>query len=178
MPDGAVIHDPLGVDVTVTEDGSGCNGEYARATVVAEPGGNGGRSHIHMHQAERYSVATGSLLLWRDGRADRVGVGQTAVVPPGTCHNFRAEERTLFTVEFRPALRIMEFFDVLFSMPAGPLGELRLRDTVYLMRRYPREFLYRPGLFGRGQVCAAHLLSFRRRRPSGDRRRRRSASAH
>lgn len=59
-------------------------------------------------------------------------------------HTFQAEADSTFTVEFRPRLRVWEFFRDLFALPTDRRGNPRLSDLARLMRSYPDEFLYLP----------------------------------
>jgi hypothetical protein len=64
--------------------------------------------------------------------------------PPKVVHTFQAETETSYTVEFRPALRVWEFFRDLFALPTDRRGNPRIGDAARLMRAYPDEFLYFP----------------------------------
>jgi hypothetical protein len=59
-------------------------------------------------------------------------------------HTFEAEVDSTYTAEFRPALRVEEFFRDLFALPTDERGNPRVGDAARLMRAYPDEFLYFP----------------------------------
>jgi hypothetical protein len=74
-------------------------------------------------------------------------------------HTFQAEADSSFTVEFRPPLRVWEFFRDLFALPTDRHGNPRLGDLARLMHAYPDEFLYFPYLPVPIQRALAVLLS-------------------
>jgi mannose-6-phosphate isomerase-like protein (cupin superfamily) len=130
----------LGVDGTVLDDGA--QSGVMRARVRVRAGGNAGPAHLHLHQEERFIVHEGTLRVRRGRESIRIGPGDELAVPPGTSHTFEAETEALFETEFRPALRVAEFFQKLFDLPLSKRGSPRLRDAAQLMREYPDEFFY------------------------------------
>ncbi len=74
-------------------------------------------------------------------------------------HTFRAEVESRFTVEFRPTLRVWEFFTDLFALPTDKRGNPRVGDLARLLRAYPDEFLYLPFIPVRVQRALAVPLS-------------------
>jgi mannose-6-phosphate isomerase-like protein (cupin superfamily) len=118
--------------------------EVERADVEGSKGANGGPPHIHLHQEERFIVHTGALKVRRGRERIRVGPGEEIRIPPKVVHTFQAETESTYTVEFRPALRIEEFFRDLFALPTDRRGNPRLGDAARLLRAYPDEFLYIP----------------------------------
>jgi len=46
--------------------------------------------HIHHKEDETFVILTGEVELWIDGRTSYAGPGQTAFIPRGTEHTFRA----------------------------------------------------------------------------------------
>jgi quercetin dioxygenase-like cupin family protein len=74
--------------------------------------------HIHPEQVSTAEVLSGSLLFVVGGREIRLGPGSRLEIPPGTPHTFRNEgpQEAHWIGEFRPALRIAEFFETLFTL--------------------------------------------------------------
>lgn len=118
--------------------------EVGRAHVEAAKGANGGPPHIHLLQEERFIVHTGALNVRRARERIRVGAGEEIRIPAKVRHTFEAEVDSTYTVEFRPALRVYEFFRDLFALPTDERGKPRIGDAARLMRAYPDEFLYFP----------------------------------
>lgn len=118
--------------------------EVERAHVEGSKGANGGPPHIHLLQEERFLVHTGALRVRRGRDRIRVGSREEIRIPPKVVHTFEAETESTYTVEFRPALRIEEFFRELFALPTDRRGNPRIGDAARLMRAYPDEFLYLP----------------------------------
>jgi mannose-6-phosphate isomerase-like protein (cupin superfamily) len=128
----------------VRRDAAGSNADVGRAFVEAAQGGNGGPPHIHLRQEERFVVHTGALLVRRGRERLRLGGGEEVRIPPKVVHTFRAEVESTFAVEFRPTLRVWEFFTDLFALPTDKRGNPRIGDLARLLRAYPDEFLYLP----------------------------------
>jgi len=76
-----------------------------------------------------------------NGRLDR---GKDVRFAAKVRNTFDAEVDSSYTVEFRPALRVEEFFRDLFALPADKHGKPRIGDAARMMRAYPDEFLYFP----------------------------------
>jgi hypothetical protein len=90
------------------------------------------------------SSTPGVLVVRRGGERLRIGAGEDVRIAPKTVHTFKAEAESTFTVEFRPALRVWEFFTDLFAVPTGKRGNPSIGDLARLARAYPDEFLYLP----------------------------------
>lgn len=109
-----------------------------QAEVRVAPGGNGGPPHRHLHQQERFRVLDGTV--------------ETLAVPPGTVHTFvnTGDADAVFLAEFTPALRIEEFFANLFGLALdGRTNAKGLPDPLQgaaLLREFPQEFFYPPGV--------------------------------
>jgi quercetin dioxygenase-like cupin family protein len=74
-------------------------------------------------------------------------------------HTFEAESESTFTVEFRPNLRVWEFFTELFALRSDKRGNPRIGDLARLARAYPDEFLYLTHVPVRVQKALAIPLS-------------------
>jgi mannose-6-phosphate isomerase-like protein (cupin superfamily) len=142
MGDDEISSESLGL--RVRRDAAGTNPEVTRAHVEVAEAGNGGPPHIHLRQEERFIVHTGVLLVRRGRERLRIGPGEDVRVAPKTVHTFKAEADGTYTVEFRPTLRVWEFFTDLFALPTGKRGNPRVGDLARLARAYPDEFLYLP----------------------------------
>ena len=118
--------------------------EVLRAQVEAAKGANAGPLHIHLRQEERFIVHTGMLVVRRGRERIHVGPGEDVRIPAKVRHTFEAEVDATYTAEFRPALRVDDFFRDLFALPTDKRGNPRVGDAARLMRAYPDEFLYFP----------------------------------
>jgi mannose-6-phosphate isomerase-like protein (cupin superfamily) len=122
--------------------------ELSRSEVFAAPGANGGAPHLHLHQKERFELLAGSLAYTLGRSSGMLQAGETLVIPPATRHTFRNDGDTEahFIAEFRPALRIEDFFANLFGLAADgrtdDKGRPSLLQTAALMSEFPREFFY------------------------------------
>lgn len=148
---GAVIRNPvLHLEGVVRTTAAESGGALWAAEVLAGPGASGGPAHIHRRQEERFTVSEGELVYRLGRRRGVLRPGDTLVVPPRTVHEFRNEgtDPARFVAEFRPALRVGEFFAALFALAEDGQVDARglpspLRAAA-LMREFPEEFFYPP----------------------------------
>src|SRR4051812_18107583 len=91
-------------------------GEILRAQTVVQPRGGGGPLHPHRLQQERLAILEGEIIGRIGGSRLRVGAGETFVVPPVAPDPFsvEADQPAHFVTEFRPGLRLAEFFAQVF----------------------------------------------------------------
>ena len=90
------------------------------------PTGEDEPMHVHPRQESRAEVLPGTLRFVVDGQVREVGPGESLTIPPGVPHMFgnHSGEEAHSIAEFRPALRIVEFFEYLFALGArGQLDE-------------------------------------------------------
>ena len=75
-------------------------------------------AHVHPEQVSAAEVLSGALLFVVEGREVRLGPGSRLEIPAGARHTFRNEgsDEAHWIGEFRPALRIAEFFETLFVL--------------------------------------------------------------
>jgi mannose-6-phosphate isomerase-like protein (cupin superfamily) len=140
LNDDEILH---GRGMRIRRDNSSTD-EVERAHVEGAKGANGGPPHIHLLQEERFIVHSGALQVRRGRDRITVAAGQDIRIPPRVPHTFRAESDSTYRVEFRPALRIEQFFRELFALRTDRRGNPRIGDAARLMRAYPDEFLYLP----------------------------------
>jgi quercetin dioxygenase-like cupin family protein len=90
--------------------------------------------HIHPRQESTAEVISGSLLYIVDGRETRLGPGDQIVIPANAQHKFRndGDQEAHSIAEFRPALRIAEFFETLFAL--SQRGELTAEGMPSLLQ--------------------------------------------
>jgi quercetin dioxygenase-like cupin family protein len=108
--------------VTAAESG----GELLRLESFNPPTGIDEPTHVHPHQESFTQVLTGTLRFRVAGVVHELGPGDTLTIPAGTPHGFgnHGAETAHWVQEFRPALRIAEFFEWLFELGArGDLDE-------------------------------------------------------
>ena len=89
--------------------------------------------HVHPRQESSAEVVSGALRFVVDGAERWLGPAATAI-PAGTPHNFRndGDEDAVAIQEFRPALRIAEFFTAFFALADN--GELDEKGMPSLLR--------------------------------------------
>jgi hypothetical protein len=90
--------------------------------------------HVHPEQESSVEVLSGALLFAVGRREIRLGPGDRTVIPAGTPHTFRNEgpEESHWIGEFRPALKIAECFETLFTL--AERGELDARGMPSLLQ--------------------------------------------
>jgi hypothetical protein len=101
----------------------------------------------------------------------RVRAGETFVVPPDAPHTFavEADEPVRFITEFRPGLRLAEFFAEIFWLAdhgqIDAKGRIHPLQAALLARAYPQEFFYLPTIpAALQQAIARPLAALARRR--------------
>jgi mannose-6-phosphate isomerase-like protein (cupin superfamily) len=137
------------------------SGEVLRSETVVEPGGGAGPMHRHRFQTERFEILEGEIV-GRIGRSRlRVQAGETFFVPADAPHTFSVEtaEPARFITEFRPALRLAEFFAQLFTIADDDGGRPSPLQLAVLARAYPQEFFYVPHIPAALQLAIARPLA-------------------
>jgi mannose-6-phosphate isomerase-like protein (cupin superfamily) len=167
--------DALGIQSVIDIDAS-ASGDVFRAESIVRPGGGAGPLHRHRFQEERFELLDGEIVGRIGSNRLRVRAGETFVVPPDAPHTFtvEADEPARFITEFRPGLRLAEFFAELFWLADN--GHLDARGRIdplqaaVLARAYPLEFFYVPKVPPPLQQAIARPLAWlgRRRGYSAD----------
>ena len=90
--------------------------------------------HVHPEQLSTAEVLSGSLLFVVKGREVRVKAGERIEIPYNTPHTFRndGQDEVKWIGEFRPALRIAEFFETYFVL--SQRGQLNERGMPSLLQ--------------------------------------------
>lgn len=91
--------------------------------------------HCHPAQVMTIEVSAGTLTCTIDGVDHRIGAGQNATIPPGAWHFQRndTKEEVHAVEDYRPALQIQEFFEVLIGWAND--GKTDAHGLPSLMRR-------------------------------------------
>lgn len=166
----ALNADGLGIHSVVDVEASAL-GEMLRAETIVQPGGGGGPLHRHRFQEERFEILEGEII-GRIGRTRRrVRAGETFLVPPDAPHTFavEADEPARFITEFRPGMRLAEFFAQIFWLAdheqIDAKGRLHPLQAAVLAREFPQEFFYLPTIpAALQQAIARPLAALARRR--------------
>jgi quercetin dioxygenase-like cupin family protein len=110
------------------------DGQLARIESWNPPTHEDEPTHLHPGQESRTEVLAGALRFVIDGQEREVGPGEVLVIPAGTPHMFgnHSGEETHSIHEFRPALRILEFFEYFFDLAAR--GQLNQRGMPSLLQ--------------------------------------------
>ena len=124
---GQQIENPrTGQRMLFLETAATTGGERVRIESWNPPNGEDEPMHVHPRQESRAEVLAGTLRFIVDGEEREVGAGQSLTIPPGTPHRFgnHSSEEAHWIQEFRPALRIVEFFEYFFDLAArGQLND-------------------------------------------------------
>jgi len=160
----ALTADGLGIHSVVDVEAS-ASGEMLRSESVVQPGGGAGPLHRHRFQEERFEILEGEII-GRIGRTRRrVRAGETFVVAPDAPHTFavEADEPARFITEFRPGLRLAEFFAQIFWLAdhehVDANGRIHPLQAAVLARAYPQEFFYLPTIPAALQQAIARPLA-------------------
>jgi mannose-6-phosphate isomerase-like protein (cupin superfamily) len=135
-------------------------GELLRSETLVQPGGGAGPMHRHRFQTEQFEILEGEIVA-RLGRSRlRVKAGERFFVPADAPHTFSVEtpEPARLVTEFRPGLRLAEFFVQLFALADASPKPSPLQLAL-LARAYPNEFFYLPSIPAPLQLALARPLA-------------------
>lgn len=117
--------------------------------------------HYHPRQQERFEVLEGTAQLKINGQAHILQAGQSLSVPPGAIHTWSNGGNTQVRIitEFRPALRIENFFESLYLLPYIKHTDNLARPALFQMALLSLEYeSYLPGIPMRLQKLLFLLL--------------------
>jgi mannose-6-phosphate isomerase-like protein (cupin superfamily) len=116
---GDTIESPLsGARIVFLKTARDTNGELLQLDDVMKGGRRVPIEHVHPHMEERFEILSGTARLSMRGQERDVGAGQKVVVPAGTPHVWGNpnEDDVHLILEFRPALRMEEWFETFFGL--------------------------------------------------------------
>jgi quercetin dioxygenase-like cupin family protein len=110
------------------------DGELLGIETTNPPNGVAEPLHVHPHQESHIEPISGALQVVLAGEKRRLEAGEAIAIPAGTRHRFfnDGEVDAVAIQEFRPALRIAEFFETYFGL--AERGELDERGKPSLLR--------------------------------------------
>jgi quercetin dioxygenase-like cupin family protein len=125
----------FGLRARITTPAEATGGAYVEMDVTADPGA-ATMLHIHPTQQETYRVLSGTLDVFRDGKWNRVGEGESFIVPPGTVHGFRVtgDSPVRFVNGHAPALGFQDHLVTLDRLVrAGQIRSTKdIRSLIYM----------------------------------------------
>jgi mannose-6-phosphate isomerase-like protein (cupin superfamily) len=109
---------PTGARIRFLKKARDTNGQLLQIDDVMQGGGRVAIEHVHPYMEERFEILSGSARLSMRGQQRDVGAGVTVVVPAGTPHVWGNphEDEVHLIIEFRPALRMEEWFETFFGL--------------------------------------------------------------
>jgi quercetin dioxygenase-like cupin family protein len=116
---GDTIESPFsGTRIVFLKTERDTNGQLLQLDDVMKGDGRVPIEHVHPYMEERFEILAGSARLSMRGQERDVGAGETVVVPAGTPHVWGnpGEEEVHLILEFRPALRMEEWFETFFGL--------------------------------------------------------------
>lgn len=117
-PGMEIVNPRTGQRVRFVETARSSQGALVRMDCVSPLSSEREPEHIHPHQENVFEVRSGALC-FKIGNGERViGPGERLVIPPGVPHRFWVvgTQEAWYWQEFRPALDIERFFEVLFGL--------------------------------------------------------------
>ena len=128
----------VGMRFHFTQTAEDTGGAYLEAEQIIAPFDEGPPVHLHPHQEDRYTVLSGTLDVYVDGKLHYVGAGETLAVPRGTPHtlkNSHGEEVRLIN-RHTPAMNFQSMMATLHRLvTSGKVKSLPPRDfssVIYL----------------------------------------------
>jgi quercetin dioxygenase-like cupin family protein len=94
------------------------NGELLQIECFHAPSGPKEPEHVHPQQESRFEVLGGTVNFSIQGKEQTLKAGEALTIPADIPHYFwnGADEEAHYIQEFRPALRIDAFFELLFGL--------------------------------------------------------------
>ena len=133
-----------GETLTFLKTSRDTHGELFQMSYTMSPHAAIADEHSHPNQEMTIKVLSGTLTCTIDGTDKKIGAGEEAIIPAGVTHfqkNDSAEE-VHAVEEYRPALQMQEFFEVLIGWANdGKTNEAGLPDPLRLavLQRYFRK---------------------------------------
>ena len=141
---GDLIEDPVTSQrIMFLKTREDTRGELLQMDFVMWPGGFVPTLHVHPSQEERFIIHSGRPRFSVAGKETDGAPGETISVPPGVPHVFKnpTQDDVHLTIEFRPALRTEELFEVLYAMGRdGKLARNGLPRNPIVAAMFAREF--------------------------------------
>jgi len=112
------LHNPrTGETITFTKTSRDTGGELFEMSYKMAPRAAIADEHSHPHQEMTINVLSGILTCTVDGVDKKIHAGETTAIPAGAFHFQRNDSETeVHAVEqYRPALQMQEFFEVLIG---------------------------------------------------------------
>jgi mannose-6-phosphate isomerase-like protein (cupin superfamily) len=109
---------PTGARILFLKTARDTNGELLQIDDAMKGGGRVAIEHVHPYIEERFEILSGTVRLSMRGQQRDVGAGERVVVPAGTPHVWGNphDEEVHLIIEFRPALRMEEWFETFFGL--------------------------------------------------------------
>ncbi len=113
-----IVNPRTGQTMTFRRTAGDTGGELLEIECHHEAHGPAEPEHTHPYQETRFEVLAGSVRFRIDGNERSAGPGEVVTIPAGAAHFFwnDGQETARYIQEFRPALRIERFFEVLFQL--------------------------------------------------------------
>lgn len=140
-----IINPRTGQRIIFLQTAADTGGKLLRFESFHPPHGLAEPEHVHPFQASRSELLSGSLCFRVGGMERIVGPGEAVDIPPNVPHTFwNADDEEAHAVqEFRPALKIEDFFDTYFALArAGKLNRQGIPNLLHmavLMQMYDHE---------------------------------------
>ena len=116
---GDTIENPFsGVRIRFLKTARDTNGELLQLEDLMKGGGRVPIEHVHPYMEERFEIISGTARLSMRGQERNVLAGESVVVRAGTPHVWgnQNEDEVHLILEFRPALRMEEWFETFFGL--------------------------------------------------------------
>lgn len=116
---GDTIESPFsGARIRFLKTARDTNGELLQVEDLMKGGGRVPIEHVHPYMEERFEIISGTARLSMRGQERDVFAGESVVVRAGTPHVWGNpnEDEVHLILEFRPALRMEEWFETFFGL--------------------------------------------------------------
>ena len=142
IPGSEIVNPRTGQRTIFLQTADDTGGALLRMETFHPPHGPAEPEHVHPFQASRCEIVSGSLCFRIAGVERSIGPGEAVDIPRNVPHTFwnADDEKTHAIQEFRPALKIEDFFTTYFALArANKLNE-KGQPNLFLMAVIMREY--------------------------------------
>jgi mannose-6-phosphate isomerase-like protein (cupin superfamily) len=121
-----IVNARTGQIMIFLKTGAETNGEFLQIDCISPPTAVKEPEHIHPLQENKFEIISGSCTFNIEGKERLAKAGEVVTIPPKVRHHFwnSGEVDAHYIQEFRPALKIADFFDTFFALSRdGKLNE-------------------------------------------------------
>ncbi|HMG67253.1 MAG TPA: cupin domain-containing protein [Chitinophagaceae bacterium] len=130
-----ITNSRTGQTMRFLKTGAETKGELLQIDCISPPTSVKEPEHIHPFQENKFEIISGNCNFSIDGNEHIAKPGEVVSIPPNVRHHFwnAGDTDVHYIQEFRPALKIMNFFETLFALARdGKLNEKGIPNLFHM----------------------------------------------